>query len=97
MKDSCDLLFSTVLSEYAEYEQEPYGPLHDDATVITGSGLSDDADHARKLARTRHYERQKSREKTPALKRGTSRTDLKRQLSKQLSRQVCPYQSMLVS
>ena len=88
------------MSEYSEYEGEILEPLQDDATATITPGLSDDADHVRKLARRRHYERQKSqdsrRSKTPELKRGTSRTDLKRQLSKQLSRQVCPYQSMLV-
>ena len=76
-----------MVSEYSEYEGEILEPLQDDATATITPGLSDDADHVRKLAR---------RSKTPELKRGTSRTDLKRQLSKQLSRQVCPYQSMLV-
>ena len=75
--------------EYSEYEDEALEVPLDDGTALTTPGLSDDAEtHARKQARKFHLERQRSRETSftekPELKRLSSRTDLKRQLSKQV-------------
>ena len=79
----------SVVPEYSEYEDETFDVPLDDGTTLTSPGLSDDPEtHARKQARKIHLERQRSRQASfsdkPELKRFSSRTDLKRQLSKQV-------------
>jgi len=78
-----------VMSEYSEYEDEAFEVPLDDGTALTTPGLSDDAEtQARRQARRSHLERQRSREASfsdkPELKRYSSRTDVRRQLSKQV-------------
>ena len=78
-----------VMSEYSEYEDEALEVPLDDGTALTTPGLSDDAEtSARRQARKIHLERQRSREASftdkPEFKRLSSRTDLRRQLSRQV-------------
>ena len=78
-----------VMSEYSEYEDEAFEVPLDDGTALTTPGLSDDAEtQARRQARRSHLERQRSREASfsdkPEFKWYSSRTDLRRQLSKQV-------------
>lgn len=78
-----------AMSEYSEFEDEAMEVFSEDASALTSPGLPDEAEsYARKEARKRHLERRKSKgsfSEKPELKRHSSRTDLRRQLSKQVN------------